>query len=79
MAQQVKDRHCHHTSLGHCCGMDSIPDLELPHAMGVAKKKKLSPKYHRNFMFSSNMSIIKSDHIISVSFYQKEQFSVENL
>ena len=40
MAQQVKDRHCHHTSLGHCCGMDSIHGLELPHAMGVAKKKK---------------------------------------
>ena len=32
--------HCHCSSLGHCYDMDGSLTGELPHAAGVAKKKK---------------------------------------
>ena len=38
MAQQVKDLHCHCSSLVLCCGMGLITGLELPHAAGTAQK-----------------------------------------
>ena len=40
MVQQVRDRSCHCSSSGYCCG--SVPTLaqEILHAVDAAKKKK---------------------------------------
>ena len=40
MPQQVKIQRCHCSVLGHCYDTGSVPGLGLPHAMGMAKKKK---------------------------------------
>ena len=41
--------HCKNRGLKFFCGagVDSIPDLELPHALGAAKKKKKKKKKKR--------------------------------
>ena len=41
---RVRIWHCYWISLGCCCGMCSIPGWELPHATGMAKKKKEKKK-----------------------------------
>jgi len=35
----LRIQHCHCSSSGCCCGAAFIPAWELPHAMGMAKKK----------------------------------------